>query len=105
MKPLLYCVWSQVPPEAEEAWVEYMDKTHIPDVLATKLFVSAKRLKVLEGDTPGNYVLLFELASKENFDTYLATKAKDLREDHIRHFGDKVKSSRMVLEEGFFLKT
>lgn len=101
MKPLLYCVWSQVPAEVEDAWIEYMDKKHILDVLNTKLFISAKRLKVLDGDTPGNYVLIFELASKENFDTYLATKAKELREDHIKHFGDKVTSSRMVLEEGF----
>lgn len=104
MSKLLYFVWTKVDADAEKDWIEYMDKKHLADVLETNFFISARRLKVTDGEAPANNVVIFEAESKEKFDQYVKTKAAELRKDHVDHFGSKVSSSRIILEEAFFLE-
>ena len=100
---ILYCVWAKIDEKFERDWIEYVDKTHIPDVLDTKYFTSAKRFKVIEGSAPigANQVTIYETTSKETLEIYYKTEADRLRKDYIDHFGSKSQLHRIVLEEAF----
>ncbi len=101
---ILYCVWTKIDEKYVPDWVEYMDKTHLPDVLNTKLFHSAKRFKVTDGSAPGNYITIYETLGKEQLEKYYKEHATRLRQDYINHFGEKSQLSRIVLEEEFSIK-
>ena len=101
MGRILYCVWSKVPSELEKAWANYIDNIHIPDLLKTEHFDIAHRLKVLDGTASGNYVVIYESPSKEEFDLYLKHDADRLRKDFVDHFGSKIVNTRTVLIQEF----
>ena len=101
---ILYCVWTKIDEQYEKEWVEYMDKSHYPDVLQTKCFISAKRFKVLDGKAEGNYLSMYETTSKEKLQQYIEKDAGRLRQDYLDHFGDKSKLQRVVLEEIYSLE-
>ena len=101
MGKILYCVWSKVPPELEKSWANYIDHTHIPDLLKTGHFDIAHRLKVLDGTASGNYVVIYESPSKEEFNLYLKQNADRLRKDFVDHFGSKIINTRTVLDQEF----
>ena len=101
MKKVLYFVWINVDPEIENDWVKYIDNTHIPDVLKTNYFLSARRAKAMEGKVPGTHLVIFECKDKKNFDLYLKNDAERLRKDHTDHFGSKISSTRYIFEESF----
>lgn len=100
---VLYCVWAKVDEANEKEWTEYIDKVHFPDVLSTKHFVSAKRFKVVDGKGDGNFLSIYETTGKDKLQEYFDKDAGRLRDDHIKHFGDKIKLQRVVLEEVYSL--
>lgn len=101
---VLYCVWTKIDDKFVSDWAEYMDKTHLPDVLSTKLFHSAKRLKLTEGSAPGNYLTIYETFGKEKLQQYYKDHAGRLRQDYLDHFGDKSDLNRVVLEEVYSIE-
>lgn len=98
---ILYCVWTKIDDKYVTDWANYIDKLHFPDVLNTKYFTSAKRLKVVDGSAEGNYLSIYETDSKEKLNKYLEKEAGRLRQDYLDHFGDRSKLHRVILEEVF----
>ena len=101
---ILYCVWTKIDATYEKEWAEYLDRIHFPDVLKTKYFHSAKRFKVTEGKTDGNFLTVYETFGRENLEQYYKTEANRLRKDYLDHFGNKSELHRIVLEEVFSLE-
>ena len=50
---LLYNVTVIVEDDAEQAWFEWMQETHIPEVMSTGKFVSNRLLKLLDSPNEG----------------------------------------------------
>lgn len=100
MSHVLYSVWCDVDPGVEKEWETWMRQVHVPQVVAAGAFLGAKMYALREG-AAAKWVTIYEAKDRRALDAYLGGPAKGLREDYQKHFGDKSKLTRMVLEETF----
>ena len=96
--PLVYEVTLDIQADAAaefDAWL----KDHVAHMLALPGFHDARILKP-EGPEPGTErrVVQYTLGSRGELDQYLAEHAPRMREDGVKRFGDKLKSSRRVFD-------
>lgn len=70
----------------------YMRERHIPDVLATGLFLGAN----LGREDGGTFRVRYELADRATLERYLKVHATRLRADFAAHFPEGVKLTRLV---------
>ena len=77
-----------------------MNEIHIPDMLATGKFLSAKMAKVLVEEEMGGqtYSVQFTIVDKETLQRYYVEDAERLRQDGTRLFAGKFVSFRTELE-------
>lgn len=97
---ILYNVTVNISPEVHEEWLKYMKEIHIPEVLATGLFLENKMLKVLtteegEGFT---YSIQYFLNSMEDYENYRLNHAPRLQADHTEKYKDQFVAFRTLLE-------
>jgi len=78
----------------------WMQHKHIPEMLATGKFTSAKMTRVLIEEEMGGvtYSVQYLTDSRETLQKYYQTEAEALREEGVRLFGDKMLSFRTELE-------
>jgi hypothetical protein len=97
---LLYNVTIGLDKDMEQEWVQWMKVTHIPDVLKTGMFTSAKMYKVLhdQEDNSVSYSVQYFARSIENVQQYLDVFAHRLREEQRQRFPNNV-AFRTLLEE------
>lgn len=84
-----------------QEWLEWMQKKHIPDVLATGHFLSHKIAKLLEPDSEPNtstFMVQYELKSLEDLQIYRETAMKQLQKEHNDRFGNKFVAFRTVIQ-------
>jgi hypothetical protein len=77
-----------------------MQHKHIPEMLATGKFSSARMVKVLIEEEMGGltYSVQYITDSKATLEKYYQEEAPALREEGIKLFGDKMLSFRTELE-------
>ena len=97
---ILYNVTVNIDPEVNEDWLDWMKKTHIPDVLNTGLFIDNRFLRVLnteegEGFT---YSIQYLLESMEHYETYKAQYAPALQASHNERYQNRFVAFRTLLE-------
>lgn len=97
---IIYNVTIHVEDEACDAWLEWMQQTHIPDVLATGNFEEARLCRVLVDEQNGGvtYAVQYLATSREHLDRYYREDAARLRQLSIERFGDKFVAFRTELE-------
>ena len=80
-------------------WLTWME-THIPEVLNTGKFTSAKLTQVLVDEEMGGvtYSVQYTAASREDLDGYYKEDADKLRSDGFRKFADKMVAFRTELK-------
>ncbi|HSN16792.1 MAG TPA: DUF4286 family protein [Gammaproteobacteria bacterium] len=98
MSALVYEVTLDIQADAAaefDAWL----KDHVRHMLALPGFHDARILKP-EGPAAGTErrVVQYTLGSRAELDQYLAEHAPRMREDGVRRFGDKMKTSRRVFD-------
>jgi phosphoribosylamine-glycine ligase len=78
----------------------WMQHKHIPEVLATGKFSSARMVRVLIEEEMGGttYSVQYTTDSKATLEKYYREDAPKLREEGIKLFGDKMLSFRTELE-------
>jgi phosphoribosylamine-glycine ligase len=78
----------------------WMQHKHIPEMLATGKFSSARMTRVLIEEEMGGttYSVQYTTDSKETLEKYYQEDAPMLREEGIKLFGDKMLSFRTELE-------
>jgi phosphoribosylamine-glycine ligase len=78
----------------------WMQHKHIPEMLATGKFSSARMVRVLIEEEMGGttYSVQYTTDSKETLQQYYLEDAPTLREEGIKLFGDKMLSFRTELE-------
>jgi hypothetical protein len=98
---LIYNVTVGVDKAVESEWVVWMKEVHIPDVMATNMFVSYKMYKVLSADEGDSisYAVQYMAKSINEIDVYLDKFAPALRDEVKKKFGDQQASFRTLLEE------
>lgn len=97
---LIYNVTTNIEASVHHEWLQWMQETHIPDMLATGKFLNAKMSKVLVEEELGGltYSVQFTTVDKETLLKYYSEDATRLREDALKRFPNKFVSFRTELE-------
>lgn len=96
----IYNVTTNIDESVHHAWLQWVQETHIPEMLATGKFSSAKMCKVLiEEDMGGvTYSVQYTTADKETLKKYYTEDAPRLHEEVSKRFAGKFVSFRTELE-------
>lgn len=94
----IYNVTINIDETVHKEWLTWME-THIPDVLNTGKFISAKFTEVLvEEDMGGKtYSIQYTANSKEDLDMYYKEDADKLQTESLKKFGSKMLAFRTEL--------
>ena len=81
-------------------WLCWMQKTHIPEVMKTGMFVSAKMTRVMVKEQMGGitYSIQYSCESKSKLDEYQVQFEPKLQQKHIQKFQGKFVVFRTLLE-------
>ncbi|WP_396635886.1 DUF4286 family protein [Maribacter sp. R77961] len=104
----IYNVTTNIEIASENEWIHWMQTKHIPDVLGTGKFLSAKMTKVLVEEDMGGvtYSVQFTVKDKVTLEKYYKEDAPRLRKDTQTLFAGKLVSFRTELEilDEFFVQ-
>lgn len=97
---ILYNVTVSLNPKVEKDWLQWVQEEHIPDMLATKKFISAQLVRINDDQQQptGNYAVQYKAENQSQMDAYLKEDAARLRGKTAARFGDKVLAYRTFLE-------
>ncbi len=97
---ILYNVTINIDKDVEMEWVDWMKTKHIPEVMATGMFVKNEFYRLLgEVDNSGiTYSIQYFADSMAEIDLYLEKYAYDLRKELMEKYKDKHVAFRTVLE-------
>ncbi len=96
----LYNVTINIDESVHDEWLNWMRNEHIPDMLATGKFTSARMLKVLVEEEMGGitYSVQYIAPNKEALESYYKEDADRLRGEGMKKFADKFVAFRTELE-------
>ena len=97
---IIYNVTTNIHESVHDQWMIWMQHKHIPEMLATGKFSSAKMAQVLIEEEMGGvtYSVQYTTDSRETLQEYYQQEAETLREEGEQLFGDKMLSFRTELE-------
>jgi hypothetical protein len=97
---IIYNVTVNIEDDVHDAWLQWMQEVHVPDVLGTGMFLENRILKVLvEEETGGTtYAIQYTCESMARFREYEEKFAPALRADAEKHFGGRFVAFRTLLE-------
>lgn len=96
---LLYNVTLILEDSAAAEWLQWMQEVHIPEVMATGMFVSNRMLKVLDSPNEGvTYCTQYIADSLENYNTYQSVYAPALQEKLNEKFKNRFVVYRTLME-------
>jgi len=99
---IVYNVTLSIHPEIEIEVIEWLKEEHIPEVLATGLFIEHKIFKVLETPralTHNSFAIQYLLESWDKLDEYNEKHAPALKAKTQEKFGENVLAFRTFLEK------
>ncbi len=95
----IYNVTVNIEDSVHDQWLEWMQKEHIPQMLALGKFSNALMSKVMsQGDSGTTYSIQYQTDSKETLEKYYKEDAETLRKEGIKKFGDKFVAFRTELD-------
>ncbi len=97
---IIYNVTTNIHESVHDQWMIWMQHKHIPEMLATGKFSSAKMSRVLIEEEMGGvtYSVQYLTNSKEMLQKYYQENAPAMREEGAKLFGDKMLAFRTELE-------
>jgi len=97
---ILYNVTVSIDVEVEAEWLAWMKEKHIPDILNTGMFESARIFKVLNEEEveSTSYAVQYLADTMENVEIYHQRYAPALQEEHHARFRGKYAAFRTLLE-------
>lgn len=95
----IYNVTINIEESVHKEWLIWIQK-HIPEVLDTGKFLSAKLTQVLVEEEMGGitYSVQYTAATREDLDDYYKNYAPKLRSDGLKKFADKMLAFRTELK-------
>lgn len=96
----IYNVTVHVALPVRDAWLEWMQQTHIPQMLATGKFSEARLCRVLSEEQTGGvtYAIQYRTKNRELLDRYYREDAPRLRRESEERFGEHCLAFRTELE-------
>ncbi len=95
---ILYNLTIIVDYDQSARWLKWMKEKHMPDVLATGMFVEGKIARILAEEEGGeSYSVQYFAKTMEDFERYESEFAPALRQDHEKHFAGKFAAFRTLL--------
>ena len=96
---IMYNVTVMVEESLSNDWLDWMNQTHIPDVMATGFFTSSKVCRVLAHEEGGvTYAIQYVVKNRQAYDEYQALHAPQLQAQHAERFGAQTAAFRTLLE-------
>ncbi len=96
---IIYNVTVNIDLDVHDPWVEWMKEVHIPDVMATGLFLESRMLRVLAEDEGGiTYAIQYTAADMDHYERYRNEHAARLQAATQENFGGKFAAFRTLLE-------
>jgi hypothetical protein len=96
---ILYNVTVNVDNDVKEEWLSWMKNVHIPEILATGLFLDNRIFKVMVNEESGTtYSVQYTLSSIDDYERYKTEHAPRLQKDHAARYGNKTVAFRTLLE-------
>jgi hypothetical protein len=94
----IYNVTVNVEAGVAEDWLQWMKEKHIPDVLATGLFLGSSLLQVMVEEEQGfTYTVQYRVRDLETLRLYQEVYAAQLQAEHQARYGDKCVAFRTIL--------
>lgn len=96
---IVYNVTVSIDQEVHDAWLDWMTRTHIPEVLATGMFTESRIHKVLADDEGGvTYAIQYTAPDMAHYERYRDEHAVRLQADAQALFGGRFQAFRTLLE-------
>ena len=97
---IIYNVTTKVNWEINDAWLEWMKKEHIPQMLDTGCFIdsSIHRLLEIEEDEGPTYAVQYRVPGNDEYHNYFQQHAAILRRHALEKWGNQIMSFRSVME-------
>jgi len=97
---IIYNITVNIDESVHEQWLEWMQNTHIKQILATGKFTSARLVKVLVDEEMGGvtYSAQYFAPSKEALEEYRQQHENELQQEGLRLFADKMLTFKTDLE-------
>lgn len=88
----IYNVTTNIDDSVHEEWLQWMQETHIPDMIATGKFTEARMVKVLINEDMGGqtYSVQYTTDSKATIAAFHKEDADRLKSDVLVKFADKI---------------
>ncbi|MBG7630276.1 MAG: DUF4286 family protein [Bacteroidetes bacterium] len=96
----IYNVTTNVDDSIHEKWLNWMKQKHIPEMLESGKFSSAKMCQVMVEEDMGGltYAVQYATDSLETLESYYNEDAPKLRNEALKLFGDKIVAFRTELK-------
>jgi predicted solute-binding protein len=97
---IIYNVTVNIEESIQQEWLAWMQEIHIPEVMNTGMFVSAKMSRVLVEEQMGGitYSIQYSCKSKAKLDEYQVKFAPQLQREYTKKYQGKFVAFRTLLE-------
>ena len=96
---IIYSVTVKIDNGVHDEWLHWMKTIHIPDVMATKLFIEHRIAKIMVDDDDGiNYSIQYTCNNMDTLEQYQRDHAPRLQAEHTKRYKDKFVAFRTLLE-------
>lgn len=96
----IYNITTNVDESIHKEWLDWMEGTHIPDILATGNFYKALMTEVMVKEEMGGitYSVQFTSKSREKLEKYLLNEDQKMQDEVMRLFGNKFGTFTTVMK-------
>lgn len=96
---IIYNVTVNVDVDVHEQWLEWMKHTHIPEVMATGLFLDNRLCRVLADDEGGiTYAIQYTCADMTTYERYRSEHAPRMQAETQKLYAGRFAAFRTLLE-------
>ena len=97
---IIYNVTTNIHESAHDQWMNWMQEKHIPAMIATGKFISARLVRVLVEEEMGGvtYSVQYTTDSKATLEKYYLEDQEGFQQEAMKLFADKMLSFRTELE-------
>lgn len=97
----IYTVAVTIDAEVEQDWLNWMQTTHIPDVMETGYFTEYELLRQVELETTAGkaYQIRYSCLNLDDLYEYWAKCAPQLQADHTNRYQCRFTASRAVFQQ------
>jgi uncharacterized protein DUF4286 len=95
---IVYNVTVNVDADVHDDWLRWMTDTHIPEVMATGLFLDSRMARVLSDDEGFTYAIQYSCADMAAYERYRDQHAAGLQGRTRERYGDRFTAFRTLLE-------